>query len=119
MRAYIADLTPASRKVVRQLRDIVRAAAPGAMDAFSYGIPAIAVHGKKVVWYAGWKSHCSLYPISATTRTALAKPLDGRANDKGTVQFALDEPLPAGLIGKLVKARLAELKALEKARRAR
>lgn len=119
MRAYLANLAPASRKVTRQLRDAIRAAAPGSVDAFSYGIPAVAVDGRKVVWYAGWKSHSSLYPISDATRKALAGELDGRANDKGTVRFDHDAPLPAVLIRKLVKARLAELKQLEKARRSK
>jgi uncharacterized protein YdhG (YjbR/CyaY superfamily) len=117
VRAYLADLTPGSRKVAKRLRDVIRAAAPGSVDAFSYGIPAIDVDGKKVVWYAGWKAHCSLYPISNATRAALARQLEGMDTDKGTVRFPLDEPLPAALIGKLVKARLAELKALAKARR--
>ncbi len=117
VRAYLASLAPASRKVIRQLGDIIRAAAPGSVDAFSYGIPAIAVDGKKVVWYAGWKSHSSLYPISDATRKALARELDGRANEKGTVRFEHDAPLPTVLIRKLVKARLAELKQLQKARR--
>ena len=119
VRAYLAALPPTSRKVTRELGEIVRAAAPGAVDAFSYNMPAIAIDGKKVVWYAGWKSHSSLYPISATTRTALDSQLEGRANDKGTVRFDQDAPLPAALIRKLVKARLAELKQLEKSRRSR
>lgn len=79
-------------------------------------MPAIAVDGRKVIWYAGWKAHCSIYPISESTRTALAHELDGIDNEKGTVRFPLDDALPVRLIGKLVKARLAELKALAKAR---
>jgi uncharacterized protein YdhG (YjbR/CyaY superfamily) len=116
VRTYLASLPPASRAVVKQLRDIARAAAPGSVDAFSYGMPAIAVDGKKVVWYAGWKAHCSIYPISESTRTALAHQLDGLANDKGTVRFPLDEALPVRLIEKLVRARVAELKVLAKTR---
>lgn len=119
VRTYLAGLPPAARKVAKQLRDAIRAAAPGSVDAFSYGIPAVAVDGKKVVWYAGWKAHCSLYPISDATRKALAAQLHGIANDKGTVRFPLDGPLPVALIGKLVKARVAELKALEKSRRSK
>ena len=78
VRAYLAALPPASRKVTRELGAIVRAAAPGAVDAFSYNMPAIAVDGKKVVWYAGWKSHSGLYPISGSTRKALESQLQGR-----------------------------------------
>lgn len=119
IRAYLAKLPPAARKVTKELGEIVKGAAPGAVDAFSYSMPAIAIGDKKVVWYAGWKSHASLYPISASTRTALDKALDGRANDKGTVRFDLEAPLPVALIRKLVKARLAELTQLEQERRSR
>jgi uncharacterized protein YdhG (YjbR/CyaY superfamily) len=108
--AYLAKLPPKTRREVRKLRTIIRAAAPGAEEHFSYGIPGFRLDDKTLVWYAGWKEHTSLYPITEALRKANAKALDGYAQSKGTVRFPLDEPLPEALVRRLVKGRVAELR---------
>jgi uncharacterized protein YdhG (YjbR/CyaY superfamily) len=111
VREYLAGQPPATRRQLRRIRELVRAAIPGAVDGFSYGIPALRVDGRLLIWYAGWKAHCSIYPVSAAVRRALGRDLAKYAVSKGTIRFPLDRPLPATLIRRLAKARLSELPA--------
>ena len=109
-RAYLASLPAPVRKRLKDIRDIVRAIAPDAVEVFSYGIPGFKLDGKPLVWYAAFKHHTSLYPMTASIRRAHAAALKDYKMSTGTVQFPLDTPLPLALIKRLVKARLAELR---------
>jgi uncharacterized protein YdhG (YjbR/CyaY superfamily) len=95
---------------MKAIRDMVRAITPDAVEVFSYGIPGFRLDGKPLVWYAAFKHHTSLYPMTASIRKAHAAALKGYKMSTGTVQFPLDEPLPTALVERLVKARLAELR---------
>lgn len=107
---YMAKLAPAQRKALKALRAAIRDVVPaGADEVISYGIPAFKVAGKGAIYYAAWKAHASLYPITNATQKQFAKQLEGMKTSKGTVQFPLDAPIPVALVKQLVKARLAEV----------
>ena len=107
-RAYIAARPPVVRKRLQQIRAIVGAATPAAVEHFSYGIPGFRLAGQVLIWYAAFKRHIGLYPITPALLRAHRIDVSGYETSKGTVRLPLTEPLPVALVKRLVKARAAE-----------
>jgi uncharacterized protein YdhG (YjbR/CyaY superfamily) len=96
-----------------ELREAIRSAAPKAEEGFSYGVPAFKLDGKPLVCFAVFKNHCGFYPMSPHVLSAFAAELTSYDTAKGTIRFDPKKPLPAALVKRIVKARIAELKAFK------
>ena len=106
---YLAGVTPEQRAALEKIRRAIQAAVPAAEEGFSYGLPAFRLNGQPVAAFGAAKGHCSYFPMSGSIVAALGEDLAGYDTSKGTIRFTADKPLPAALVKKLVKARLAEI----------
>jgi uncharacterized protein YdhG (YjbR/CyaY superfamily) len=102
--AYIANQAAEARPTLRRVRSIIRKALPAAEETISYRIPTYRVDGRYVVYFAGWKKHWSLYPVTEPIRRELEAALSPYELSKGTVRFPLDEPVPIKLVERIVRA---------------
>lgn len=105
--AYLAEVPDDARAALEKLRKTIRAAAPKAVEVISYGMPMFKHHGGLVA-FAAFKNHCSLFPMSKAVIEAHRDELDAYYASAGTLHFTAAKPLPAALVKKLVKARIAE-----------
>ncbi len=107
---YIAATPEPARSAVKKIRAAIRSALPpDAAETISYGIPAFK-RNKILVWFAAFSDHCSVFPTAAVIEK-FQNELEGFSTSKGTIHFPLDKPVPAALIKKIVKARLAQAQA--------
>ena len=106
--AFLAGLPQEVREALEDLRRTIATAAPDAVEGIGYGVPAFKYRGRPLVSFGAGKSHCSFYVQSPALMDAHRDELAGYDTAKGTIRFAADKPLPAGLVAKLVKARVAE-----------
>jgi uncharacterized protein YdhG (YjbR/CyaY superfamily) len=116
---YLARLPDDKRAALERLRRDVLAAAPGAEDVVAWSMPSFRLDGRLLVCYAAARNHCSLYPMSTAVMAAFAEALTRYDTSKGTIRFPSDKPLPATLVKKIVRARIAENREKGSPRRAR
>ena len=107
---YLSRLTADKRRTLQAIREAVAAAAPGGEECISYQVPAFRFNGRVTAWFAAATNYCSFFP-GAHPIVAHAAALARYETAKGTVRFPVDRPLPATLVKKLVRTRIAELAA--------
>ena len=113
---YLSGVPEPARSTLERVRAVIRSAVPkDATEVISYRIPTVKYKGPLVA-FAAFKNHCSLFPMSMAVIAACKGDLAKYDVSKGTIRFPLDKPLPAALLKKIVKARIAEKKLKEQRR---
>jgi uncharacterized protein YdhG (YjbR/CyaY superfamily) len=105
---YIASKPEAVRRILGIVRSTIRKAAPGTREVISYKIPTYKLDGEAVLYFAGWKQHYALYPISKRVVAAFKNELASHDVDKSTVRFPLSQPVPVKLITRIARFRVKE-----------
>jgi uncharacterized protein YdhG (YjbR/CyaY superfamily) len=115
--AFFDRVSPDQRGALAKLRGQIRKAAPKAEEVFSYGVPIFKLDDKSLVGMGAAKTHCSFYVMSPKVIAAEGEALDklGHRYSPGNIQFAPDKPLPAAMVARIVKARIAENAAMKAA----
>jgi uncharacterized protein YdhG (YjbR/CyaY superfamily) len=106
---YLTGVSAESRAALQKVRRAIHATAPKAEECISYGMPAFRLNGKLIAGFRAAADHCSYHPMSGETVSALRKELAGYDTSRGTVRFSPRAALPADLVRRLVKTRIAEL----------
>jgi uncharacterized protein YdhG (YjbR/CyaY superfamily) len=115
---YIRAQPKGAQPVLRRVRSIIRKAVPGAVEVISYQLPAYRLaEGPRVLYFAAWKQHYSLYPASDELVAAFRGALTPYRVSKGTLRFPLSEPVPLKLIERVAKFQAREARRRAKAKR--
>lgn len=109
VREYIASKPKASRASLEAVRQAILKGVPKAEEGLAYQMPAYTLDGRAILYFAGWKTHYSLYPASDALVEAFAKELSPYERSKGTIKFPLSEPVPVRLIERIAKFRAGQL----------
>ncbi len=104
---YIGSCPGDVQEIMREIRRRVHAAMPGAGEVISYGIPAVTLGGKQLIYFGAWKTHISVYPVPAGD-AALQRDIAPYLAGKGTLRFGLGKPVPYELIERVAAALAAQ-----------
>jgi uncharacterized protein YdhG (YjbR/CyaY superfamily) len=105
---YLDALEEPQRATLARLRQTILEIVPGAQQGISYGVPAFQVRGKTIAGFAAFKNHLSYLPHSGSVFPQLKEELKGYTTSSGALRFAIDQPLPAPLVEKLIAVRLQQ-----------
>ena len=111
---YIAAQPETVRPKLEQVRTSIRKAVPEAVEGIGYRMPGYKLHGKPMLYFAGFKEHYSLFAASGSFFAALEEELRGYELRKGTVHFPLTKDVPVKLISRIAKLRAAGIVAMSK-----
>ena len=104
---YIAEFPAETQKVLKSLRELIKAVVPNATETISYAIPTFDLYGRHLVHFAAYQHHLGFYPTSSGI-DAFKEELKPYKSSKGSVQFKLENPLPKDLISRIVEFRVKE-----------
>jgi uncharacterized protein YdhG (YjbR/CyaY superfamily) len=108
---YIKTFPTYVQNILEKMRQIIRKAAPEAVEAISYQMPTLKLNGKNLVHFAAFKNHIGFYPIPSGIE-AFRIELSPYKQGKGSVQFPVDKPIPYDLVEKIVRFRVKEIRNL-------
>jgi uncharacterized protein YdhG (YjbR/CyaY superfamily) len=110
---YLAGLPADQRELLQGLRERIARLVPEATQAISYGMPAFKLDGRFLLSYAGWKAHCSLYPLTDAFAASHADEIAPFDRTKGSIHFTPQKPLPDRVLDDLILARVADVRSGE------
>ena len=106
---YIASQPEGVREILGRVRRSIRKAVPAADEIISYGMPTYRLNGARLLYFAVWKKHYSIYAATEQVLAEFRQELASHEVDKGTIRFALSEPVPVSLISRIAKFRAKEV----------
>ncbi len=115
--AYLGGIGSPQRQTLDALRESIRAIIPHAEEGMKYGMPAFILDGKGVAGYAGFKDHCSYFPMSGSVLDRAGDVVAKYEISKGGLRFGADERIPVSLLRQLIKLRMQEISAVDNGRR--
>jgi len=115
---YIASQPEDVQAILGRVRSTIRKAVPEALEVISYKMPTYTLYGGRLLYFAVWKLHYSIYAATEQVVAAFQKELAPYEIDKGTIRFPLSDPVPVKLITRIAKFRAKEVGGREKAKTA-
>jgi uncharacterized protein YdhG (YjbR/CyaY superfamily) len=107
MTEYIASFPEDVQNILKEIRRVIKIAAPEVEETINYGIPTFKLKGN-LVHFAAFKKHIGFYPTPSGIE-AFKDELADYELSKGTVKFPLDNPIPYDLIQRITAYRVAEV----------
>ena len=114
---YIAAQPAAAQPSLRRVGATIRKAVPKAEESISYGMPTYKLHGERLLYFAGWKKHYSIYPATKALLEVFKGDLESIEIANSTLQFSFATPVPVKLIERIAKFRAKEVTKSSKARK--
>jgi len=114
---YIASQPETTQPILKRVRKAIRKAVPAAEEVISYHMPTYKLRGDRMLYFAAWKQHYSLYPATERLVTQFKDALASYEIGKGTVRFPLSQPVPVNLIERIAKFRAKEVAESQEAKK--
>jgi len=108
---HLKQFEVGQRAILQELREMILAELPNAIEVIKYGIPTFLIEGVPILGFDGYKKHNSLFPYSGSTNSLLEVELANYVQTKGSIHFAIDKRFPKPLLKKIIKARIMQINA--------